>query len=287
MAVENRANIIAYIVEEYKRMAAAASILLNKDIEPDKLWINTHYLSTDSVSKNHSIGQGVADALGSSHVPIHSFCKSHTAGEGIDAELIKTLTFTLENPLKLRAQLEKLNPSLRMYFRHQSVVQAGMRALTKLVTPDKSANSCSLSEHFDQLCDRQGHKRKLTLYKERRFGKLGSCAAALLQALPLLTELLDESPANNLLAQAARIYVRCDIIITELRMLAYFGQQVVMPFLNCIEKVNGEQLMQIQKKMHQDLLRGDSSTLKPYTLAFHSEPVQITGELETKLHKVN
>ena len=257
MAFENRENIISYISEEYKRMAAAVSVLLKTATEAKQLWEKTTFISTDSVSKNHHIGAGVAEEFDSEHIPIHAFCKSHTAGEGIDSELLKVLKTSLEGPLKLREKLERVNPALRMFFRNTTIVQAGMRALTKLVTPDKNANSCSLSAEFDQLCADNDVRKKLTLYKERRFCKLGSCAGALLQALPLLTQLLDQSPANNMLAQASRVFIKCDIFITELRMLAYFGQHVTMPFLNCIELVDAVELMRLQKQMHQDLLQAN------------------------------
>ena len=288
MAVENRENIIAYIAEEYQRMAAAVSIFMKTEIDAKKLWEKTTFLSTDSVSKNHHIGAGIADKLGTEHNPHHAFCKSHTAGEGIDTDLLKALKNNLEGPLKLREKLESVNPALRMYFRNSTVVQAGMRALTKLVTPDSSANSCSLSDEFEQLCLENEVTKKLKLYKERRFCKVGSCAAALLQAMPLLSKLLDNSTKNNLLAQASRIFIKCDIFITELRMMAYFGQHLTMPFLNCIERVDAHELMQLQKQMHQDLLISNSTTLQKYELPISKDhpAIEITGELETQLHKV-
>ena len=155
-AYEDRDNIARIIVESLKRIAAAASAALRVDITAKQLWEKITFLSSDAVSKNHFIGKQVAQLLESEHEPIHVLCKSHTAGEGIDNALLSTLQNSLEVPLKLKQQLEEKYSSLRMFFRNTTVVQAGMRALVKLVTPDKSANSCSLSDHFHELCTEQG-----------------------------------------------------------------------------------------------------------------------------------
>ena len=72
-------------------MAAEVSILLETETQAKQLWEKTTFLSTDSVSKNHNIGAGIANNLGTKHNPIHAFCKSHTAGKGIDSELLKAL----------------------------------------------------------------------------------------------------------------------------------------------------------------------------------------------------
>ncbi len=91
-----------------------------------------------------------------------------------------------------------------------------------------------------------------------------------------------------MLAQASRVFIKCDIFITELRMIAYFGQHVTMPFLNCIELVDAVELMRLQKQMHQDLLQANSRTLRDYELppSDNRAVIELTGELETKLHKI-
>ena len=200
MAFEDRENIIRFVVETYKRIASAVSIILKNTVVPTIIWEKTTFVSTDAVSKNHYIGEGVAEKLGCSHVQVHVLCKSHTAGEGVDTELIKVLIKRVELPLKLRTHLECVNPALRMFFRHTSVVQACLRALTKLVTPDKSANSCSLSSEFEELSKELGMSRKLVLCDEKRLGRVGSCASAILESLPILERLVDQSPADNMLA---------------------------------------------------------------------------------------
>ena len=99
---------------------------------------------------------------------------------------------------------------------------------------DKSANSCSLADEFDFIVEREGKVKHMSLYHQRRFAKLGYSAASILNALPLLQMLLRESGKCNLLVQACRMYVQCEIFI-ELHVLAYFTHKVTLPLLNCVE----------------------------------------------------
>ena len=283
MGNEDRENIINLLEETLRRVALAASIEKKEEVTPKIIWENVTFISTDSVSKNHFIGEGVAQRLKSSHVPIHVLCKSHTV-EGLDRASLKVLTFCLEVPLNLRSEMEKVNPNLRSFFRNTTVVQAGMTALLKIVTPDSSANSCSLAVPFERLCVQHGWDRKLTLYRERRFCKLGSCANAIIQALPILEQLLEETPADNLLAQACRIYLKCEVFISELRLLAYFNHHVVFPFLHAVEKVTTPELKKILPRLHQDLLQGKVDTLKVYVVKSKIGNVdQLSGDLEMKM----
>ena len=283
MGNEDRENIINLLEETLKRIALATSIKRGEDVSAKMVWEKVTFISTDSVSKNHFIGEGVAERLQSKHVPIHVLCKSHTV-EGIDRASLKVLTNYLEVPLNLRGEMEKVNPSLRSFFRNSTVVQAGMKALLKIVTPDTSANSCSLSVPFERLCAQHGWDRKLTLYRERRFCKLGSCANAIIQALPILEQLLEETPADNLLAQACRIYLKCEVFISELRLLAYFNHHVTFPFLHAVEKVTTPQLKKILPQLHQDLLEGKIDTLKDYVIESKIGNVDIlSGDLELKM----
>ena len=159
-----------------------------------------------------------------------------------------------------------------------------MTALLKIVTPDISANSCSLSVPFKRLCIDNGLDRKLTIYKDRRFCKLGSCANAIIQALPILEQLLEETPADNLLSQACRIYLKCEVFISELRLLAYFNFHVVFPFLHDVEKMSTPELKKLLPELHQDLLNGRVDTLDNYTVKVKMGNVEsIEGDLEKKM----
>ena len=121
--------------------------------------------------------------------------------------------------------------------------------------------------------------------QQRRFCKLGSCANAIIQALPILKQLLEETPADNLLAsQACRIYLKCEVFISELRLLAYFNFHVVFPFLHAVEKVLTPELKTVLPSLHKDLLGGRVDTLDKYKVKSKMGNVEnIEGDFEIKM----
>ena len=76
----------------------------------------------------------------------------------------------------------------------------------------------------------------MSLYRERRFAKLGYVAGSILDAIPLLTILLNESPNQNLHTESVRIFLECDFFSTCLGALSFFSYKVSLPLLNCIEE---------------------------------------------------
>ena len=148
------------------------------------------------------------------------------------------------------------------------MVVAGIYAILKLVTHEKSGATSSLAEEFDRIIEREGKIKYITLYHERRFTKLGYSAASILQALPLLQTLLAETWKSNLLVEACKIYLECPFFLTELQLLAYFTHKITLPFLNCIEKCSQEELLQILQTLYDNLLNGKYDVLKDYAVAF-------------------
>ena len=66
----------------------------------------------------------------------------------------------LEQSMKLRNTLESVNPALKPFFKGKAaVLEAGIYALLKLVTYDKSAILCSLADEFDYIVKREGEGR--------------------------------------------------------------------------------------------------------------------------------
>ena len=51
----------------------------------------------------------------------------------------------------------------------------------------------TLAEEFDSMLEQEGFAKHISLYKERRFTKLGYSAASVMQALPLITKSLMET----------------------------------------------------------------------------------------------
>ena len=111
--------------------------------------------------------------------------------EKLDATNLEVLS-NLETSVKQREAFEKINPSLKSFFRgKKTTVEAGINAIVTLVSRDSSGKSCSLADEFDLVCEREGCVKRMFLYKQRRFAKLGKAAAAILEAYPILQMLLD------------------------------------------------------------------------------------------------
>ena len=248
-----------------ERLAVAGSEALSKDISAKNLWEKIDNFMTDSVTKNLEVEKYVAEKLGSDHIPHHILCKAHVV-EKFDETNLKVLS-NIEVQLQLRQKLECLNPSLKPFFRgKKAIVLAGITALTKLITHEKSGNNANLAEEFDRNLEQGSLTKHISLYKERRFTKLGYSAASILQALPQITQVLMETWKSNLLTEACKLYVNCELFITELHLLAVFTQKVTLPFLNCIEKSTQEELLTIFPKLHQDLLNHNMDTLQNFKL---------------------
>ena len=154
-AYEDRENIVKLILETYERLAIAAGLALSQNVTAKILWEKTNHIMTDSVTKNLKVENFVAERLQSEYKPYHLLCKSHVV-EKLDASNLTVLA-SLEDKVKLRQRLEAINPSLRPFFRgKKAVVVAGIQAILKLVTHDKSGNTTSLAEEFDFIIEREG-----------------------------------------------------------------------------------------------------------------------------------
>ena len=208
----------------------------------------------------------MAEKFGSTHIPHHLLCKAHVV-EKFDETNLKALS-TIETELKMRERLETLNPSLKPFFRgEKAIVVAGIKALTKLISHEKSGNSATLSEKFDSLIE-----------------ELGYSAASILQALPQITNVLEQTWKSNLLVEACKLYVNCELFVTELKLLAVFTKKVTLPYLNCIEKCTQEELLKLFPRLYQDLLNHNTDTLTDYHVKYRCVTVpDITTDVEIEI----
>ena len=277
---EDRDNIVRLIIETYDRLALAATIMSTKSVSSLYLWKMTNSIMTDAVNKNLLIEDGVAEKLGTDYKPYHLLCKSHTVEKLDHCNL--TVRADIEGKVKLRQKLEAINPSLRTFFRGKKVVAvADITVILKLVTHDKSGNSVSLAD------EREGRVKHMSLYHERRFTKLGYSAGSILHAYPLLQMLLAETSKSNLLVEACKLYMGCELFLTELKLLAYFTHKVTLPLLNCVEKSNQNVLLVLLPKLFEDLKKGCTDTLKDFIVQYRHVPVKsIDNELENEMLNV-
>ena len=89
--------------------------------------------------------------------------KGHTL-EKSDRSNLSVLN-KLEKDIKLREKFESVNPALKPYFwGKDAIIESGIYALLKLVTYNKSANSCSFAGEFDYIVERKVKVKHMSLY---------------------------------------------------------------------------------------------------------------------------
>ena len=235
-------------------------------------------LMTDAVTKNLKIEDNIATALGTTYKPMHLLCKSHTV-EALDRSNLSVL-YDIEKQVKQREILEGINPSLKSFFRgKKTTVEAGIEALLSLISHDKSGKSSSLSDLFDHICEREGVVKRIFLYQQRRFAKLGKAAASLVEALPILRKVIAEADRTNLLIESCSLYLSSELFITELQALAYFNYHVTFPFLLCMERSSQTELLKILPSLYNDLLLKKVDTLKAFQLDIQRINIKEPSEL--------
>ena len=146
----------------------------------------------------------------------------------------------IEVQLQLRERLECVNPSLKPFFcgKKAAIVLAGIAAITKLISHEKSNNTVTHHQldEFDRMLEQEGLTKLISLYKERQFTKLGYSAASVLQALPQITKLLMETGKSNLLIEACKLYVNCELFITEVHSYLTVSENIKKLLIECVLK---------------------------------------------------
>ena len=122
-------------------------------------------------------------------------------------------------------------------FRGKSVVECAIISILSLISHDKSATSTNQADLFDHILEREGAVKHVAMYYERRFTKLGYSAASILEALPYLRMLLDETHLSNQHVEIVRMFLDSEFLITELNVLAYFTHRITLPFLYFVDNL--------------------------------------------------
>ena len=91
----------------------------------------------------------------------------------------------VEKTLKIWEKLELVNPSVKPFLRgEQSVAVCGLKPILNLVSYQKSASSIKQADLFDFILQWVNQVKHMTLYRKRRFTKLGYSTASILIAPP-------------------------------------------------------------------------------------------------------
>ena len=169
------------------------------------------------------------------HIPFHLLCKSHTV-EALDTAITHVLS-ECEVSVDLRGKIEAINPRTKQFNRSDPCLAvSGVRSVCSLVSWGKASSSTNLVHEFNRILEEEGALKHLNLYQGRRFAEFGYLCASILDELPYLLRLVDETHTNNLHVETVRIYLNCEFFLTELAVAAYFSHHVNFPLLNCVEK---------------------------------------------------
>ena len=131
----------------------------------------------------------------------------------------------------------------------KSVVECAIISILSLISHDKSATSTNQADLFDHILEREGAVKHVAMYYERRFTKLGYSTASILEALPYLRMLLDETHLSNQHVEIVRMFLDSEFLITELNVLAYFTHRITLPFLYFVEVNTQEDLLDMFPKL--------------------------------------
>ena len=283
-AYEDRVQITELFVETFSRLALAVSVLSDETVEPSSLWEKLDAIMTDAVMKNLGIEETIPKALGSIYHPHHLLCKSPTM-EALDKSNLEVLS-GIEKTVRQQEIFESINPALRSFFRgKKALVEAGIEAILTLITHDKSGKSCSQADLFYYICEREGMSKRVFIYQQRRFAKLGKAAISILEAKDILQMLVDEVEGTNQLVESCKIYLSSELFVTELECLAYFNHYVTFPFLNSIETSSQTDLLVQLPALYKDLNNNKSvDTLKKFVVSIHgmSTPT-LSSDLSKKI----
>ena len=87
--------------------------------------------------------------------------------------------------------------------------------------------------------------KRTFLFQQCRFAKLGKAAASLLEALPIIKKVVDETYNNNVLIEACKLYIESELFIMALEVLVLFNHHIIFLFLNSTENCDQKDLMNI------------------------------------------
>ena len=205
----------------------------------------------------------IAASLSSKDIPLHVLLVSHTC-EAFDCGNVLVIKY-VEEKSDIKGKVVKCMPSLRSFL-SKGLIVAAINALCKLVTND--ARKSLIYEEYDNFLSNKQKSKKLSLYKERRFGLLRYGAAALLYHFEDLKSLLEVTNSSNQLVQACDLYLSIGYVKVALECLAWFTYKVTLPFLNMCELESPKKMLSILPTLHADLSKCKMDSLKKHGVGY-------------------
>lgn len=278
LAYEDRANIVKLFIEQMKRLAIAG------ETTEKIIWEKITAIMTDSVAKNLSIAVEIAKLLKSEHVPFQLLCSAHFC-ENIDRKCLETIAEG-EEKIHLKQEIMTKMPALSAFLRaNKTVVEIAIEACTKLVM--NTGHKTSLYKQFLDVCDQNDKNKKIGLYKQRRFTKLGFCAGAIVHHVTEFQTLLKKFH-SNLHSQACKLYIETPFIIDSMIALSKITELVTLPYLDMVQNTNNSFLIKILPQLYNDLQNHNLNTLSAFLSPFNFKhpPISDTQSVLIKIMSI-
>ena len=93
---------------------------------------------------------------------------------------------------------------------------SAIKSILKFVSHDKSATSSNQADLFDCILERERKVKHLSLYQERRFTKLSYSCTSILDAIPYIQMVVDETHLNNQHVEMVRMLLDSELVLIEL-----------------------------------------------------------------------
>ena len=191
--------------------------------------------------------------------------------------------------LNFREALISTAPSIKPFLHgEKSVSTAAIKTIINFISHDKSATSTNQASLFDYVKMRENKIKHISLCQERRSTKLGYSCTSILDVLPYIRMVLNETHLNNQHVEIMRGLLDTEFLLSELHTLAYFTYKVTLPLLNVVETGTQDDLCKIFPQLHKDLQNGLLDTLSSYMVEYrHIIIEEPTSEVEISLLKQN
>lgn len=199
----------------------------------------------------------------------------------------KRYNFQIEREMKLKEHLIRKNPALKSFLRNKAktVTESAIVAFAKLSNND--GHTSSLHAEFKRVCKASGNlgfrccfrfhnwgnfsgkKKKIGIYKERRFTKLGYNAGAIVYHRSEFVKLIEETTRTNELVNAARTYLTVPEIFDFFTALSICTEKVCLPFLKLTERLPQDELVKVLNILYEDLKNQNLNSLQGYCQGFN------------------
>ncbi|CAK8673115.1 unnamed protein product [Clavelina lepadiformis] len=161
-----------------------------------------------------------------------------------------------------RAETEVVKSYLRVG--KSIIASVVVPALVKLVARGGDDKTISMADEFSLVLEESGTQKSFSLYKDRRFIRLGHTAGALVDCVLHFKKMLSRTSKNNLLVRACSLYLENEFIVASLKALSHFCHKVTMPYLNMVERCQQSDLVRILPKLYKNLERANLETLSEF-----------------------